>query len=96
MPTSTKEKWHADGDKVRDPIGRTIAVAARAGMASQIVDEHDAAIAREERMQDPPWWPEHTHWTREDWRQEVREDNTLLGYQDWVEHQIESKKNDES
>jgi len=34
-------------------------------------------------------WKEDPEWTRNDWHREVRDDNTLLGYWDWVEHQKE-------
>lgn len=32
---------------------------------------------------------EHPQYTRDEWRQEVRDDNTLLGYWEWVAHRIE-------
>jgi hypothetical protein len=34
---------------------------------------------------------EHPDYSREDWRQEVADDNTLLGYWEWVDHQLEAK-----
>ena len=39
-------------------------------------------------------WGEHPHYTREDWKQEVGDDNTLLGYWAWVEHELEIEEED--
>lgn len=33
---------------------------------------------------------QHTLFTKEDWRHEVANDDTILGYQEWVEHQLAS------
>lgn len=35
-------------------------------------------------------WEEHPEWDRSDWRQDVANGDTNLGYADWVRHQIES------
>ncbi len=37
---------------------------------------------------------EHPVYTRDDWRQEVAEENTLRGYWDWVAAQLESAQDD--
>lgn len=37
-----------------------------------------------------PWQHEHPDYPKSDWRHEVANDDTLLGYWEWVEHQIES------
>lgn len=37
---------------------------------------------------------EHPAYTRDDWRQEVAEENTLRGYWDWVAAQLESAQDD--
>ncbi len=33
---------------------------------------------------------EHRHFTKEDWKYAIMDENTLLGYNDWVHHMIES------
>lgn len=35
-------------------------------------------------------WAEHPTWPRSDWKYEVANDDTVLGYWQWVEHQIEA------
>ncbi len=37
---------------------------------------------------------EHPVYTRDDWRQEVGEENTLRGYWDWVAAQLETAQDD--
>lgn len=36
-------------------------------------------------------WKEHDNYPVKDWQHEVSENNTRLGYQDWVKHQREAK-----
>jgi hypothetical protein len=43
-----------------------------------------------QRMQAENVWNEHPDWSRKEWGQEAFENNTNLGYWDWVWHQIES------
>lgn len=33
---------------------------------------------------------EHPEWRKADWRSEVENDETVLGYWEWVAHQVES------
>lgn len=40
-------------------------------------------------------WGEHPVYSYEDWRYEVMERNTRIGYWEWVLHQIEEAKWDE-
>jgi hypothetical protein len=40
-------------------------------------------------------WDEHHEHKRADWRQEVSEDNTILGYWEWVSHQVVAEDSDE-
>lgn len=39
-------------------------------------------------------WEESPEYPRSDWKDEVNNDDTNLGYWDWVEHQIESNDED--
>jgi hypothetical protein len=39
-------------------------------------------------------WDEHADYPVADWRHEVAEDNTRLGYIDWVNHQQEAAADD--
>lgn len=41
-------------------------------------------------------WDKHKDYPRSDWQHEVRDDNTVLGYHDWVRHQLESAAGDSS
>lgn len=36
-------------------------------------------------------WQENTDYPVRDWQYEVTNDDTRLGYQDWVDHKIESE-----
>ena len=37
---------------------------------------------------------EHPQFLKEDWRAEVAADDTILGYQEWVEHQVEAAEDE--
>uniref|UniRef100_A0A6M3IMI3 Uncharacterized protein n=1 Tax=viral metagenome TaxID=1070528 RepID=A0A6M3IMI3_9ZZZZ len=41
-------------------------------------------------------WDENPEYPRSDWKDEVNNDDTNLGYWDWVEHQIESNETEKS
>lgn len=34
------------------------------------------------------WGSEHPDWTKSEWQTDVALDNTVLGYWDWVEHNL--------
>ncbi len=55
-------------------------------------DKEIQKIVRETANDD--WWGEHPDWTREEWRLEIAERNTQLGYWDWVFHLIEANDED--
>lgn len=42
----------------------------------------------------PMGYGEHPVFTRSQWREEVCDDNTLLGYWEWVMHQVEAAVNE--
>jgi hypothetical protein len=48
----------------------------------------------EEIRQRQGTWAELPEYPRHAWRHEVEEQNTQLGYWDWVEHQLEADNND--
>ena len=40
-------------------------------------------------MEKPPHWEEDKEWSVEDWKYEVANDDTRLGYHEWVAHNKE-------
>lgn len=58
---------------------------------------HEAMKAAREALNLPEdLWQEDPEHPREDWRLEVRDDNTLLGYWNWVAAQREQAEDEES
>ena len=47
-----------------------------------------------DQMERDDCWMEHPNWPREDWRYEVGNKDTNLGYWDWIRHQIEAQYHD--
>lgn len=56
-----------------------------------IVTEHEKIQLSAEvlRMRDENMWGSHEGWPVEDWQREVAEDNTRLGYWEWVEANVD-------
>lgn len=60
------------------------------------VDQEDFSLSASQLddKYNPGGGGEHPVYTRDDWRQEVAEENTLRGYWDWVAAQLESAQDD--
>ncbi|MEX3984289.1 hypothetical protein AB4Y45_35620 [Paraburkholderia sp. EG287A] len=70
---------------------------ARGRIAAGAPVQVDFHAAMRQTMEDleQRWGHEHGWYTREDWRIDVRDDNTRLGYWEWVAHNIESHGGEE-
>lgn len=57
-----------------------------------MAEEYDHSSAKEDERND--YWGEDEDCPSEDWRYDVANGDTRLGYWEWVEHQNEQRQND--
>ena len=72
----------------QDPLKRAIDT-----LAAHIANSKGSKrVQAARRMEARDVWGYHPKFSREDWRAEVRNKETNLGYWDWVEHRIEAEE----
>lgn len=59
-----------------------------------INDERDLSVTDLERKYGQHDWGHHPIFLREQWRREVADENTILGYWSWVANLISQEKSD--